>query len=126
MIDSTNDTTTGPAPPVLAARGAFGGVLMGLANLVPGISGGTMLLAAGVYPEFIGAIAEVTTLHFRRRSLLVLGAVVLFAMLGIGLFAGPVKDLVVQHRWAMYSLFIGLTLGGVPVVWRLARPATPS
>ncbi|HKK52004.1 MAG TPA: DUF368 domain-containing protein, partial [Myxococcota bacterium] len=26
---------------------------MGLANLVPGISGGTMLLAAGVYPTFI-------------------------------------------------------------------------
>ena len=31
---------------------------MGLANLVPGISGGTMLLAAGVYPTFINAIAE--------------------------------------------------------------------
>ena len=26
----------------------------------------------------------------------------------------------------MYSLFIGLTLGGVPVVWKLAKPATPS
>jgi putative membrane protein len=25
----------------------------------------------------------------------------------------------------MYSLFIGLTLGGLPIVWRLARPATP-
>jgi putative membrane protein len=34
--------------PVLVARGAIGGGLMGLANLVPGISGGTMLLAAGV------------------------------------------------------------------------------
>ena len=34
--------------PMLAARGGIGGVLMGLANLVPGISGGTMLLAAGV------------------------------------------------------------------------------
>ncbi len=38
-------------------RGAIGGSLMGLANLVPGISGGTMLLAAGVYPAFISAIA---------------------------------------------------------------------
>ncbi len=37
----------------LAVRGAVGGLLMGLANLVPGISGGTMLLAAGVYPDFI-------------------------------------------------------------------------
>jgi putative membrane protein len=37
--------------------------------------------------------------------------------------AGTVKDAVVQHRWAMYSLFIGLTLGGVPVLWQMARPA---
>ena len=32
----------------LYARSVAGGVLMGLANLVPGISGGTMLLAAGI------------------------------------------------------------------------------
>jgi putative membrane protein len=36
------------------------------------------------------------------------------------------KSLVVEERWIMYSLFIGLTLGGVPLVWRLARPATPA
>ena len=37
--------------PLVLIRAALGGVLMGLANLVPGISGGTMLLAAGVYPR---------------------------------------------------------------------------
>lgn len=106
----------------LALRGALGGTLMGLANLVPGISGGTMLLAAGVYPRFIQAIADVTTLRFRRPSLVVLAAVGLAAALAILILAGPVKHLVVHYRWAMYSLFIGLTLGGVPVVHRLARP----
>ena len=40
---------------------------MGLANLVPGISGGTMLLAAGVYPTFIESIARVTTLRLQAR-----------------------------------------------------------
>ena len=118
-----------PEPPpdkpwFLAVRGAIGGVLMGLANLVPGISGGTMLLSAGVYPEFIGAIAELTTFRFKPRSILLLGSVVSMAALAILLFAGPVRDLVVEHRWIMYSLFIGLTLGGVPIVWRLARPMT--
>ena len=105
----------------LAIRSAFGGSLMGLANLVPGISGGTMLLAAGVYPRFIDAIGELTTLKFRRASLVVLGAVGCFAVLAVALLAEPVRDLVVFHRWVMYSLFIGLTLGGVPVVWRLLR-----
>ena len=32
-------------------RGLLGGALMGLAMLVPGISGGTMLLAVGIYPR---------------------------------------------------------------------------
>jgi len=35
------------------------------------------------------------------------------------------RSLVIEQRWVMYSLFIGLTFGGVPLVWRLARPATP-
>ncbi|MEM1445032.1 MAG: DUF368 domain-containing protein [Planctomycetota bacterium] len=110
-------------PPMggLVARSALGGALMGLANLVPGISGGTMLLAAGVYPRFIAAIGEVTTLKFRKASVVVLGTVVVAAVLAIGLLAGVVKTLVVEQRWAMYSLFIGLTLGGVPVVWRLLK-----
>ncbi|NNE43455.1 MAG: DUF368 domain-containing protein [Gemmatimonadetes bacterium] len=112
--------------PLLAVRGVVGGVLMGLANLVPGISGGTMLLAAGVYPRFIKAIAEVSTFKFRLPSVVVLGAVVVAAALGILLLAGTIKDLVVNERWIMYSLFIGLTLGGLPVVWRMARPASPA
>ena len=101
---------------LLAVRSAIGGGLMGLANLVPGISGGTMLLAAGVYPAFIGAIAEVTTLRFRPRSLLLLASVATAAGLTILLLAGSVKSLVQDHRWIMYSLFIGLTLGGVPLL----------
>ena len=112
--------------PSLTIRGATGGVLMGLANLVPGISGGTMLLAAGVYPAFIAAIADVTTLRFTRRNLALLAAVGGAAALAILLLAGPMRSLVIDQRWAMYSLFIGLTLGGVPLVWRLARPATPA
>ena len=111
----------------LAMRSILGGTLMGLANLVPGISGGTMLLAAGVYPNFINGIAEITRLKFRPRSLIVLGCVVGAAALGILLFAGMIKDLVVNHRWVMYSLFIGLTLGGIPVVKKMAgdRVSTP-
>ena len=107
--------------PVLL-RSAIGGVLMGLANLVPGISGGTMLLAVGIYPRFIEAVARITRLRFSVAPVLLLGVVVVAALLAVVLLAGPVKNLVVEHRWAMYSLFIGLTLGGLPVVWRMVRP----
>jgi len=104
-------------------RGILGGSLMGLANLVPGISGGTMLLATGVYPQFINGIAEVSTLKFRARTILQLAVIVGAALIAIVLLAGTVSMLVVDHRWAMYSLFIGLTLGGVPIIWKMVRPA---
>jgi len=108
--------------PKSGLRCLLGGVLMGLANLVPGISGGTMLLAAGVYPRFIEALADLSGLRFRKSAFAVLGLVGAAAAVAILLGAGPVKDAVVEHRWAMYSLFIGLTLGGVPVLRDMARP----
>jgi putative membrane protein len=105
-------------------RGLLGGTLMGLANLVPGISGGTMLLAVGVYPSFINAIADLTVLRFKPRPLIVLATIAGAATLAIGLLAGPTRALVIEERPLMYSFFIGLTLGGLPLVWRLAKPIT--
>lgn len=107
----------------LAVRSILGGALMGLANLVPGISGGTMLLAAGVYPQFIRGVAEVSTLRLRPVTVLMLAAIAGSAGLAIVGLAGPISSLVVEQRWVMYSLFIGLTLGGVPILWRMVRPA---
>ncbi len=106
-----------------APRALAGGALMGLANLVPGISGGTMLLAVGIYPRFIEAVADTTRLRLRLQPLLLLIVVAASGGLAILLLAGTLGDLVVHHQWIMYSAFIGLTLGGVPLVWRLAQPA---
>jgi putative membrane protein len=132
MSNPAPDTQHGRTPgvvtpisvPALITRAAVGGILMGLANLVPGLSGGTMLLAVGIYPMFIGAMADVTRLRFNRNAIIVLGTIAGSAVLAILLLAGTMRDLVVEQRWLMYSLFIGLTLGGVPLIWRLARPAT--
>ncbi len=122
--DTAPDEKTKPVTYGAALRCVVGGVLMGMANLVPGISGGTMLLAAGVYPRVVGAIADVTSLKWRRSSLLTLALVMAAAIGTVPLLAGPVKDLVINHQWIMYSLFIGLTLGGVPVVWQMIDQAT--
>jgi putative membrane protein len=115
----TSEEADEPGVGGLVVRAGAGGVLMGLANLVPGISGGTMLLATGIYPRFIAALGELTTLRFRFRSVLTLGVVTAAAVAAVVLLAEPMKELVVGYRWVMYSLFIGLTLGGAPVLWRL-------
>jgi putative membrane protein len=116
-----------PVPPILDSvpspgRVTLGGFLMGLANLVPGVSGGTMILAVGLYPRFIGAIAELSSLRWSRRmfgfvAFLLLG----FALAVLGL-AGPAVHMVTHYRWAMYSLFVGMTLGGAPELLRLSFP----
>ncbi len=100
--------------PVPVPRTLAGGALMGLANLVPGISGGTMILAIGLYDRFVGAVADVTRLRLRRGSLLFLAVLLLGLGGAVVAFSGVAVNLVTHYRWVMYSLFIGLTLGGAP------------
>jgi len=104
-------------------RVVSGGVLMGLANVVPGVSGGTMILAMGLYDTFIDRVARLSTLRWSVKLF------VFFAIFGVGLVVALVGGakvavtLVAEQRWIMYSLFIGLTLGGVPELLSQCRPA---
>ena len=110
------------APPVPVVRTLIAGAMMGLANLVPGISGGTMLVACGVYRRFIDAVSDASRLRLTRPTVLMLGLVVFGAAVSIGALAGAIHWALVEHRWAMYALFIGLTWGGAPVLWKMALP----
>lgn len=97
---------------------------MGLANLVPGISGGTMLVAAGVYRRFVDAVSDATRLKFTFTTIATLAIIAIAAAAAIAMGARPVSWGLEHHRWAMYALFIGLTIGGVPALWALVRPAS--
>ncbi len=103
-------------------RSAIGGLLMGLANLVPGVSGGTMILIMGLYDEFISAVADVTRFRFTARGLMLLGVIVGVAVITIAGLAGTLASLVDKHPMVMYSLFIGMTLGGGPLLVKMVRP----
>lgn len=113
-------------PPALMARSFLGGILMGLANLVPGISGGTMLLATGIYDRFIEAVSQVTTFRFRLASIIMLAIIIAGGGLAILIGAEWLGTLVHEQRWIMFSLFIGLTLGGVPLLWSMIQPIDTS
>lgn len=115
-----NSTEETPAPKPL--RVVTGGVMMGLANLVPGVSGGTMILALGLYDCFIGALADLSRLRFSREALLFLALLLTGAFAALIGLSGLAVGLVTEQRWLMYSLFIGMTLGGAPDLWRVVRP----
>ena len=108
--------------PLPALRLLLGGAMMGLANLVPGISGGTMLVAAGVYRRFVDAVSDATRLRLNPTTILTLVLIAFAAGAAIVLGSGPVAYGLTHARWAMYALFIGLTIGGVPALWALVRP----
>lgn len=114
--------TPDPHGEATPGRVVAGGVLMGLANLVPGVSGGTMILALGLYDRFIESVAEVARLRPTLRSVTFIGLLVAGLAVAIIGLATPAVWLVREHRWLAYSLFIGMTLGGVPLLWRIVRP----
>ncbi len=99
---------------------------MGLAMLVPGVSGGTMILVMGLYDEFISSVADVTRFRFTRRNVTFLAVVGGAAVVVIATLAGTLSRAVTLHQSAMFSLFIGLTLGGVPLLVRLLKGLSAS
>ena len=107
---------------MLGIRAAIAGVLMGIANLIPGVSGGTMILAMGLYEEFIGSVADISALRFSWRRVLFIGIVGGCAVMSIVGLAGVILYLLFHQTVAMFSLFIGLTLGGAPLLYRSLKP----
>jgi putative membrane protein len=98
------------------------GVAMGAADLVPGVSGGTIALITGIYKRLIAAIASVgpSTLSLLLRGrvsdawkaidgpfLLVLGAGIATAVIGLA----SLLDWLLQHfPLPLWAAFLGLVL----------------
>ena len=116
------DDPAGP-PSVPPVRTLMAGGLMGTANLVPGVSGGTMVLVCGLYAHFVDATAAVSRGQFKKPALTFLGLLFAAKFAAMGLLGGPVAAAVAGHQTIAYSLFLGMTLAGTPVVWAIFRKA---
>jgi putative membrane protein len=108
-----------------AARTAIGGALMGIANIIPGVSGGTMILATGLYEDFVAAVSNITRLRFRWSSVRFLAVLTAAALIAIGASVFPIRWGLENCHHLMFAGFIGLTLGGVPLLWRDLKPIQP-
>lgn len=91
------------------------GLLMGSADVVPGISGGTMAFILGIYEDLIGSIRSVKFQALSKISwefLLLLISGIAFAFLNLAsVFDAWLKD--PHERVLLYSTFMGLILGSV-------------
>ncbi|HJQ76197.1 MAG TPA: DUF368 domain-containing protein [Acidimicrobiia bacterium] len=120
-------------------RSLFGGFLMGMADLVPGVSGGTIALVLGIYERLIASIRAGSSalgrllkgdiVSFRRHLgnvewvfLLPLLAGILTAVLSLSRVIGHQLEV---NPTIMAAVFFGLVLGSVVIAIRMVKQPGP-
>ena len=107
---------------------------MGAADLVPGVSGGTIAFISGIYNELISTIAGIGigTLRdlfkvgpfevWKKYNLSFLGVLVLGLMFAVFTLAGPIHWIQTYHPSELRAFFFGLVLASAPIISRELRP----
>jgi putative membrane protein len=111
------------------------GFVMGAADIVPGVSGGTIALVLGIYERLVASISAgsaalgalvKTDLETSRRSLREVEWAFLIPLL-IGILAAVVslahliRTLLEDEAVVMAALFVGLVAGSMVIAWMMIR-----
>ena len=94
------------------------GLIFGIANIIPGVSGGTMLVTCGCYDKVCGALAlDFKEIKKNIKFLIFFG---IGAIIGIIGFSNIITLLFDNFPTETYMFFIGLIIGSVPLIVRNA------
>lgn len=91
------------------------GFIMGIANVIPGVSGGTLAIILGIYEQFIGAISHFFS-NFKEN-------IKFLIPIAIGMILAIVTmSNVIDYSFNHYPIpttlfFMGLVLGGIPMLY---------
>ncbi len=92
------------------------GMVVGIANVIPGVSGGTMMVSMGIYDRLILVLT-----HFIKRmkeAVALLVPILIGMLLSIAIFAKIFSEILFPRFPLQTNLFfIGLILGGLPVIY---------
>ncbi|MDR1599974.1 MAG: DUF368 domain-containing protein [Oscillospiraceae bacterium] len=94
------------------------GVILGIACVLPGVSGGVIALSMGVYQPILAALV-----HFRRDArgnARLLAPLVIGGGAGVLVTAQAMSVVFARAEASITILFIGLVLGGLPALWKQA------
>ena len=91
------------------------GALIGVANVIPGVSGGTLAVSTGVYEKIINAINNIRK-DF-KNSVKTLWPFLVGMAIGIVALAFVITFLLEKFPVPTTACFIGLVLGGVPTLY---------
>lgn len=88
------------------------GFALGIANVIPGVSGGTIAVILGIYEKLIDILSNLKTKlkeNFKYLLFLAIGLI-----LAIGLFSNVVTFCLKNYPFATILFFIGFIIGGMP------------
>lgn len=98
----------------------FIGIIIGVANIIPGVSAGTMAIVCGVYEKLIGIFTlDKKFIKQNWLFILIIGA---GAILGILAFSKLIKFLLAEYEMPTKFFFIGVVLGTCPLIFKRAFP----
>lgn len=90
------------------------GVVIGVANAIPGVSGGTMMVSMGIYDDIIFCITHL--FKQLKKSIQILLPYIIGMAVGIVGLAFVIGYLLEHFEFQTKMTFIGLILGGVPLL----------
>lgn len=94
------------------------GIIIGVSNVIPGVSGGTMAVIFNIYDKLIGALSldfKMIKKHFRFYVLLAAGIGI-----GIILFSKAINFLLQNFTFPTIYFFMGIVIGSIPMLWSRA------
>jgi len=99
------------------------GAVIGVSNIIPGVSGGTMAVSMGIYDRVIYAVNNLFKQfkkNFKDLLPIIIGVLVgLFAFAAlIGTLLGTKSEEIPITRLPTNFAFIGLILGGLPAIYK--------
>ena len=90
------------------------GMIIGLANVIPGVSGGTLMITLGIYEQVIETISHIFT-NFKKnlKFIIPLGIGIALALVLFSKIIGLSLD---KFPFATTLFFLGLIMGGMPLL----------
>ncbi len=97
------------------------GMIIGVANIIPGVSGGTLMITLGLYEEVIETISNFFK-NFKKnlKFIIPIGIGMVFA---IFLLSKLISFCLDRYPFPTTLFFIGLIIGGIPLLWKKASAA---
>ncbi len=103
-------------------------MIIGFANVIPGVSGGTMAYIMGIYEQLTGAIGDfLIKKDDRIKNMAFLIVVGFGAVTGIILFARFFSMMLTADDLKLYTyfFFVGLIVGSIPFIIKMQKDMRP-